>query len=305
MKFYDYAFEYERVVIGSSLKALLYSYCNDLPILFPTIQKPCYFEFINPEVDLAKFGIQNESFTLPTADKEKKFGHFQRDLWRDLAGMIGLRGNMPMLDKTLALRLEDEKSLKATTNNSRFARFKFEELIVFDDNISGLDCELIKPAPDLFRVVDWIEIKSGKSQKINYFQTNDDLVREIFLYPSDKVDGLNQDNLDAASISYLNREQLSQFEYSDTYAKFKVFKIFKEAGFKGTSNGWSKENPLLKKYYALKIETTKREVRQEGRSIYKDTDNIKFNYQALEELLSMEIIPNNETDRLRAFFIKE
>ena len=57
--------------------------------------------------------------------------------------------------------------------------------------------------------------------------------------------------------------------------------------------------------YALKIETTKREVRQEGRSIYKDTDNIKFNYQTLEELLSMEIIPNNETDRLRAFFIKE
>lgn len=289
MKFLDYSFERERIVVGSSLQALLYAYCNNLTIVFAGKHKISYFDFIQPEVDLSKFHIYNDVMTLDMIEGQKQYGILQFDLWRHLMSFLSLAGNIPMSDKAFSLRLEDQNTLKAMTDGSRFARFKFDELVVFSDSIDGLENTIIEQARQEVKVVDWMEIKSGKNQAIDYFETGDHFVNEIFLYPTDRVDGFNPRNKDVATISYLDREQLSDYEYSDTYAKFKALKIFKEAGFRGASNGYSKENPKLMKYYAFKIETTKREIFKIHRDIYKDSDNIKFNYQTVDELLQLEM----------------
>ena len=299
MKFLDYVFEYDRVVVGSSLPALLYAYCNNLTIVFTKQRTPNHFEFINPDVDLSKFHIFNDIMTLDMLDGEQKqFGIPQLDLWKHLMCFLSLGGNVPMSDKAVALRLEGKNTLKAITDGSRFGRFQFNELIVFDDNIEGIENDLIQSAKDRYKVIDWMEIKSGKNQKIDYFQTEDDLVSEIFLYPTDRVDGFNPKNKDVAVISHLTKEQLADFEYSDTYAKFKALKMFKDAGFRGKSNGYSKENPKLMKYYAFKLETTKREVLRVYRDIYQDSDAIKFNHQSVEELLKIKLVANNPLDSL-------
>ena len=299
MKFLDYVFEYDRVVVGSTLPALLYAYCNNLTIVFAKQGAPNHFEFIGPDFDLSKFHIYNDVMTLDMLEgKQRQFGIPQLDLWKHLMCFLSLGGNVPMADKTVSLRLEDDNTLKAITDGSRFGRFKFNELIVFDENIEGLPSAPIEQAKDQYKVIDWMDIKSGKNQKIDYFETGEALANEIFLYPTDKVDGFNPRNKDVAVISYLSREQLSDFEFSDTYAKFKTLKMFNKAGFRGRSNGVSKENPNLMKYYAFKLETTKREVLKIHRPVHKDKDNIKFNYQSVEDLLKLKLVENNPLDNL-------
>jgi len=207
---------------------------------------------------------------------------------------------MPMSNKTHAIRIEDKNTLKAITHNSRFARFSFNELVIFDEeNIAGVSNKLIKQAEKKYKVVDWMYIKSGKQQKIDYFKTGDDFVNEIYLYPSDRISGNNFKYKDAVAISYLSEDQLKDFEYSDTYVRFKTLKIFKEAGFRGRRNGRSKENPDLYKYYALRVETVKREFFKLGRNIYEDDENIKFNYQTTEELLELKPTENSQLHYLR------
>ena len=184
MKFLDYVFEYDRVVVGSTLPALLYAYCNNLTIVFAKQGALNHFEFIDPDFDLSKFHIYNDVMTLDMLEgKQRQFGIPQLDLWKHLMCFLSLGGNVPMADKTVSLRLEDDNTLKAITDGSRFGRFKFNELIVFDENIEGLDSIPTKQAKDQYKVIDWMDIKSGKNQQIDYFETGEPLANQVFLYP--------------------------------------------------------------------------------------------------------------------------
>ena len=289
MKFSNFVFEYDKIVVGCTLESLLYAYCYDLPVLFSKVKPPSHIDFFKPQDDLVPFGLCSEPMSLVCADETKEVGGLKLDLWKHLLFFLSLSGNIPMSEKAAAIRLGGDNTLKAITHNSRFARFKFNELIVFDDeSISAVPNELIKEADQRYRTLDWMNIKSGMQQKIEYFKTEDDLVNEIYLYPSDRIDGNNFRLKDAVAISYLTAEQLRDFEYSDTYVRFKTLKLFKEAGFRGESNGRCTKNPEKRKYYALKVETVKREVFRLESNIYKDSENIKFNCQTIEKLLQLK-----------------
>jgi hypothetical protein len=297
MKFSDFVFEYKKIVIGCTLESLIYAYCNDLPLLYSVAKPPTYIDFFNPQHNLTHLGIDNETMFLPTASEPKAVGRLKIDLWNHLIFFLGVAGNVAMSDKTSAIRFEENNILKVATHNSRLARFRFEELIVFDDDaIVGLPNKLkpLKQGEKKYKVVDWIDIKSGMNQQIDYFKTGDDFVNEIFLYPSDRIDGNNFNLKDAVAISYLTEDQLKEFEYSDTYVRFKTLKIFKDAGFKGLSNGRCTKNPEKTKYYSLKLETRKRELFSPRRNIFEDSENIKFNCQSLEDLLQLELTEDNQ-----------
>tara|TARA_R110000824_G_scaffold26970_1_gene92127 strand:- start:838 stop:1755 length:918 start_codon:yes stop_codon:yes gene_type:complete len=305
MKFSSYTFEVERIVVGSTPSALLYAYCNDLPVLSSNVRLPSFIEVFNADDDLTPFGIDNPTTILETANEPKLIGTLHVDLWRHLLFFLSLAGNIPMSDKCFSLRFEGENVIKAITNNSRFARFRFEEAIVFDDEgLHGLPNKMIKQAEEKYKVVDWMDIKSGMRQKLDYFKTGDDFVDEIFLYPSDRIDGENFSLKDAVAISYLDGGQLQKFEFSDTYVRFKTLKIFKEAGMKGAANGRCTKNPEKTKYYALKIETTQRERYKLERNLYEDTEKIKFNYQSLDDLLKEAPKENSQPRKLQKQLFK-
>jgi hypothetical protein len=305
MKFSKFVFEYEKVVIGSSLEALLFAYGNDTPLLSPSINEPSFIEYFDPGVDLSPFGIDNTPTVLNTTGEPKEIGALQVDLWRHLLFFLSLAGNLPMSDKCFSLRFEGENVIKAITNNSRFARFRFEEAIIFDDKgLHGLPNKLLKQADEKYKVIDWMDIKSGMRQEFDYFKTGDDFVDEIFLYPSDRIDGENFSLKDAVAISYLTGDQLQEFEFSDTYVRFKTLKIFKEAGMKGAANGRCTKNPEKTKYYALKVETTQRERHKLERDLYEDTEKIKFNYQSLDELLREVPKENSHPHKLQKQLFK-
>lgn len=181
-----------------------------------------------------------------------------------------------MSSKCTGLRLEGDGQIRASTLGSRFARMRFEELIVFDSNMLHFDNELLKVADYSYRVIDWIKIRKGKEIRVEYINTEDQFVKEVYFYPTEFLN-----RFDIAAISELSREQLDSFEYSDTMARFKVWKMIKE------------NNLYTGLLHNTIIETTNRQVIKTGQNLYKDSSMIVFNHDSLEKILNMKPSADN------------
>ena len=88
----------------------------------------------------------------------------------------------------------------------------------------------------------------------------------------------------------MTEEQLQDYEYSDTYAKFKVLNIMKDAGIRGARNGRDMLDKTKNKYYALKIECAKREVISLQKTLYEDTENIEFVHHSEDDIISKFLV---------------
>jgi hypothetical protein len=250
----DQVYEYDEIVIGGSLSALLYSFYKSKPVIFVKPQKPLFFE----------------SHTV--------------DLWAKTNFLLNLSGLMPCQENVSAIRIDkDEKILKVVTDNSRMAKFKFESLRVFDDQeVLGLG----DPAEQVknYMVLDWMNVLSGMAHEHDVLESGDDFVNKVYFYPSKRMDR-SKDRKDAVAISFLNDQQLKDFEYSDTYARFKTLAMMKEAGIRGARNGKDPNRPGKYKYYALKIETAHRDVKQIKMHKYENESGLVFDYRQPEEIL--------------------
>ena len=77
----------------------------------------------------------------------------------------------------------------------------------------------------------------------------DDFVKQVWFYPTDRIDG-NSPVKDACLVSRLTDEQLLDFNYSQTMARFKMIAEMESRGMKGLFNGYSPTgNP---KYYKFR-----------------------------------------------------
>jgi hypothetical protein len=45
--------KYDKIVIGSSLEALMFAFNNELPIFFSEEQRPFRFDYLEPDIDLS------------------------------------------------------------------------------------------------------------------------------------------------------------------------------------------------------------------------------------------------------------
>ena len=273
-------------MIGGTLEAALYAFVHDLPIIYNFETIPKYFEFLSPDIDLSPLLIENTTTALETLSSTKIIGSLKRDVWNKLVWTLSLSGNILFSDKVKTVRLEPDNIIRVTTNNTRFAKIKYERLIVFDpDIIQNIPNEVLKPAENLYKVYDWMAITNGMSQKIDYLSTGDHFVDEVYLYPTDRVDGVQLSLKDILTISYLTKEQLQNFEYSDTYARFKVLKLMKQNGIRGNMNGWRTKNKVKRCYYAFKVEPTIREVIPVNKNLYQNSDSIRFLNLEFEDIL--------------------
>tara|TARA_Y100000310_G_scaffold212856_1_gene213736 strand:+ start:1452 stop:2354 length:903 start_codon:yes stop_codon:yes gene_type:complete len=274
-------YEYDEVVVGNDLNAVLYSYINNVPILLNNINKPLFFEFLPYEFDVSKLNLRLTGYELQGLSSVKNVGPSKLEMWERLLFLLSLSGMAPLSNKIESIRVE-ENILKVTTQNFKIARIRFNKLRIFDDeNVSGLD--IPTKSSDMYKVVDWVDVRSGMVHAYDYFETEDDLVKEIYFYPSFRIDG-GADRKDLVVISYMNEEQLNDFDYSDTMVKFKTLNLMKEAGIRGARNGRDQNNPEKYKYYAVKIQTRKRELRKIKFSKYDDSENIFFDYRTVEEI---------------------
>ena len=236
-------FSFDKVVIGGNLNAFLYSYEHGIPLIINKLDSPFFFQ---PE--------------------EKK-------LWNGLYFLLSLAGLNILGDKTDTIRIGDNE-LTVTTNDFRVAKVQFTELIIFDDSfLFGLPIPLKEE--NKFMVLDWMVAKPCAPHDKERISTDGNFVKDIYFYPTDRVDGNHTRIKDLVAVSYLTKEQLQDFDYSDTYVRFKTAKLLKENGLTGRKNGFHNGKQIT---YSLRLEVKKRETIRVGMSLYKDVDNIKFKY---------------------------
>ena len=280
----EHIYKYDEVVVGSSLSAVTYAYLTNSKILMNG-DAPFFFESFENDVDLSKINFRNEARHLHGFKVNKTVGKSKLEVWQRLSYINSVAGLTPMSDKIESIRLSDD-SLRITTKNFRLIKIQFDRLRIFDDEkISGLQPH--KKSFAKYKVLDWVNVHSGMIHEYDFLNSSIDFVRDIHFYPSNRIDG-RHDKKDLVAVSYLSEDQLKDFDFSDTVAKFKILKLMKQAGIRGARNGRDQLNPNKYKYYSLKARTTKREIMKGKMPKYENEENIIFDYRTEEQVLEEE-----------------
>ena len=261
-KIRDHQYEYDRLAIGGTLPAFLFSYYNAVPLLCTELKKPFPFD----EID----------------DEHSAFGTTKLEAFDRLAFVASLAGLLPHAGTIATIRIMDENRLEVYSQ-ARRVKIRFNELIIFDEaGIQNLP-PVEKKVKKTYKVYDWMLAKKGKKHEHRLLEAADDFVKEVIFYPSFQR-GANKTWFDPVAISYLTEDQLPDVNYGENLARLKVTSMMKKAGIRGPANGFDTRKPDRRLHYAVKIEHDKREVITIGRDFYKDTDTIRFNHQAEEEI---------------------
>ena len=295
----DHTYEYDKIVIGSSVSALLYSYFNNIPAIFTNIEKPKFFERFSLNANFNDLGFDTATSNLAMADFNQTIGVPKYYIWGRLVYLLSYAGLLPLSEKAISIRLEDKSILRVATEYSRFAKFKFNQLLVFsDDNFHGIESK----NSNLYEVIDWMNVRSGMTHGLDRIENTSNFVKCIHFYPSDRIDGAHNKK-DLVAVSHLTEEQLADFNYSDTYARFIVEDLMKKNGIKGRRNGRDTNNPNLYRYYSIKIETAKREINN-IKYLTSPDENVIIMRSTDEELLQQYSGTSNQyIQKLLKYFI--
>lgn len=270
MRLDKHTYEYDTIVIGGGLNAKVYAYYTKCPCICGNNVAPFRFDMLQKEV-VQKLPGQNKN---------------SLQNWEVLNFILGMSGQLPMGDKVTSLNIRDN-IIKATTKDSRLAKFEFNKLVIFDDkDVYGLP--LIKEKKvGKSRVLDWFNVRSGMEHDHDLFETQDNFVREVIFYSSDRfgTQKSGRNRKDLVSVSYLEEDQVNDFEYSDTMARFKILKMMKDAGIRGARNGRDVNNPEVYRYYSPKIEATQREIIPDVTNYYEEDPRFEFRYDTADELI--------------------
>ena len=279
----------KEIVIGGGLSAVLYAYHTDSVLLRSDDEGPPPFDFFESSVDLSAFHIEATKFELHSNSDYKVIGAPKRDLWERLSFIKSVTGGIPFADKATAIRINREDKNVTVSSRGASTTLEYDKLRVLGDKnlhgVSDLQTAVTSHENKKYKVFDWFDVRSGCRHKFDYISTKDDFVREMYFYPSNRMDG-NHDLKDLVVISYLDRQQLDSVEYSDTYARLKAKSIMKDNGIRGTRNGRDTKNPEKFKYYALRLESASREIYETEKNLYRDTKNIIFDNRTPEQIIS-------------------
>ena len=248
---------YENVVIGNSLSAALFSYCNQYPLIVNSFNPPTPFEFLPTDLALDSLGLHSFNIELDGAYDKVKFGMPKIELWNKLVFLLSMSGLKPAAFKGGNVRVSDHNI--DVYSKSRMYSFEYENAFLFStDNISGVN---VSSEIKYYKVFDWISVKALSKNNIEYIKTGDDFVNEIFFYPSER-NGAKSTDKDIVCVSTMTEDQLKSFDYSDTIVKMKVKHILKQHGFRGSRSGPKLGSPLEHNHRPIKLETSRRDVRK-------------------------------------------
>lgn len=273
--------EYDNIVIGSSLSAVVFAFNNQYPLFFTHPRKPFRFDYLKPESDLGCVKLFS-SKEIQTFDGAKFMGCPKYLLWERLVFLLSLDGLVPLSDLCANIRETDQRVV-CSNDYSKIFEFDYGTCHYFgDDNSSGFVFEK-KIAKPKFVCYDWVAFNRGGKHDIDYIHTGDDLAREIWFYPSDRIDG-NTAVKDACVVSLLDAEQVDHFDCSETMARFKMIHEMESRGMKGKFNGYGPNG--RPKYY--KFRTT---------SLYRQKHSILERYEPKSD--SVKIVKQNEETLLQ------
>mgnify|MGYP003657003142 CR=1 FL=1 len=281
----SHVFNYEEVVIGSSLKALLFAFHNRLPVVFSQAERPFRFDYLSPAIDLSCLKMENLEKNFQTFGEILTFGIAKEELWERLLFFLSLDGKAPFTQWCNSMRLYENK-ITCSNEYAKIAEINFQTCYFFgDENCSGIkEKTVVNPT---YICYDWIAFNRGGKHNIDHIQMQDDFVNEVWFYPSDRIDG-NTPVKDACIVSRIKEEDMLDFDFSETMARFKLISEMETRGMKGVFNG---HGPTGKpKYYKFRTTHITRTKRRNEEPTWEEQDAIKIpklkEYDLLKDLSS-------------------
>ena len=273
--------EYADIVVGSSLRALLFAFTHRLPIVYSEAQRPFRFDYFEPAVDLSCLKISQESKTLTTHTGVKTIGTAKEILWERLMFLLSVEGLDPVSNLCHSIR-HKEGSLICSDEYSKIAEISFDKCHYFgDQNAHGLVKEKTLD-PLNYICYDWIAFNRGGKHSIDHLQFDEDIVNQVWFYPSDRIDGATKVK-DACVVSKMTSEQIAHFDNSQTMVRFKLLHLMESIGMKGKFNGYgSNGNPKYYKFRTSSIARSRRECRNTPKP---QAGNITLPQDSEEDLL--------------------
>jgi hypothetical protein len=270
-----------ELVVGATLPALLYSYYTGAPLVYVKPCIPFRFDYFDPYFDLDKIITQPEPKQFITLDGIKETGLPKRDMWERLFFILSLSGKILYGDKVKSIRIE--KDISIITRKTNIVDYK--TVRIFDDRqVQGIS-QKSNRSEETFNVFDWINVYSGTTHRLDLI---DDIVgsviEQIIFYPSDRIDG-NHNKKDIVCVSKMTQEQINDYRFSDTYVRFKVESLMKEAGIRGARNGRDQLNPDKYKYYALKLESAERQIEASGMNSESSDNRVVLDIRKSDEII--------------------
>ena len=224
-----------NITIGSSLQALQFAYQNDTKLILNELQFPDVFE-----------------------------ASYIKNTWGLLYTKLMLDGKVVGGDTVKNIRITDIH-LQIVCDYNIVNQVEYNKLHIFSDkNIIGLP-DAIEEV-DQYKVIDILRVKSLIAPcEHRVIETNEPLVRELHIIK----DGPSIPT-EVYSISFLTKEQLLDFDFSDTMVKFKSEHMLEESGLLGKVLNTNCRAPI-------ELETVERIIHKEM-DRYDETENIKFIY---------------------------
>ena len=261
---------YDQIVVGSSLRALLFAALNDFPVFFTTPEKPIEFDHFDSSVDLSSWRLHNEPQVWTTPDGETQTGQSKIALWEHLFFVLGLKGLTPFSSVCNSLRL-DTNELTGYSEYAKLRTVEFGMCHYFDEHAtySLLRSENTQRN---YEVYDTLAFMRGGKHHLDLIESSDPFCNKTWFYPTPRVDGKSPFK-DACVVSILSDDQIDDFDFSETVVRLTTVQKMKDLGLRGPRNGYQEDGSI--RYRSFKTEALDRRKYLVSPPLWIETDTIK------------------------------
>ena len=263
---------YDEIVVGSSLRAVLFAAKHQLPIYFSKADRPHQFDMFSPEQDLSCFHLVNETKVWEGHGFSETWGTRKEILWERLIFLHSLKGLVPFSDFCESIRITDN-TLTGFSEYAKLHSVDFGRCFYFDpQNIYQLLPESTKSKPKTYDIYDRVAFRRGGKHEIDIIKTEHELSQKIWFYPSPRIDGRTLVK-DACSVSILSEDQIDDFDFSETITRLKMIEEMRNRGMRGPQNGYQISG--APRHRSFKTEAINREKYLSSSPVWVETDQIK------------------------------
>jgi len=242
-------FNFDELVLGGSLTALLYAYKKNLPILIDVAHVPFVLDKVPSHWDLSFIGF-------------KKGGeHKKSQAWDRLSFLLAMAGLILFPNNIQSFRLDEDHINIIGLDNKKMI-VKYNKLIEFD-----------RETKDYLMVCDWFAVHSGTRHDWEVIPNPDEDLCHLLLFHRSTRPRTRSDVKDVCAVSRVEKGLLNNIEWSPAYSRMKTLQTMKQVGIRGRANGYNRKGVTL--HYAISIEHMYREVFEE-----------QNNQLSIEEILS-------------------
>jgi hypothetical protein len=238
----DHIYHFDKLVIGGSVESLLYCFINELPVVIKNPLVPFELERVESLHDLSFLGYKTKREV------------YSSEIWDRLSFLLSMSGFVLLPNIIKNIRQEDNTIIAITENNDKL-RVTADKMITFDT----ID-------KDRLYIYDWFDVRSGSVHEYDYLEDKESsFVNKLIFYQSRRI-GQNKNRKDVVAVSSVKADNLLDYQNSEGYARLKTLKMMKEAGIRGTSNGFDRNGYKL--HYSVKVEHSNREVKNHYTPMY-------------------------------------